>query len=158
MYYLDRSLDHEKSKVKLFKLHGSINWWRLGASEVVKCQSCDSVPHPVSLIGMDNKRLDYGFGIISEMHYRFHEVLHYKGINTIVISGFGWNDRGIYAKLLDWLDSSKDNRIYILHENRNELIQQSICPRLDNHSQIKFINKWLSGINLDELLEVIVKR
>ncbi len=96
------------SKVRLLKLHGSINWyelirkndpeqrrrtvlalsgdvwhWKTAAGEKLQCFE----GMPQFLTGVGNKIASYNMGIYAEMMFRFHEAL--RSTNTIVMSGYG---------------------------------------------------------------------
>lgn len=130
---------NQTEDIRLYKLHGSINWFRyrksvdsylcLIGNDYMHCRDArgrfieviDQIPK--FLTGSYNKMTEYGFGIIAWMHFKFFEQL-YK-CNTIIMSGYGWNDRGISGQLMHWLLSSKKNRIILLHENPEDKIKKN---------------------------------
>jgi len=168
-------------KVRLFKLHGSINWFwfrrREGDISIAeygipinndvwhcrdkKGEFIDNLEGaPRLLIGTYNKIPKYGYGIFSEVHLRFQSIL--AGCNLMVMSGYGWNDRGISLRIREWLNSSMDKRLYLLHQNPESEIRDKSKSGMWHwyepwvkEGRLIPIKKWLSEISLAELLGII---
>jgi len=125
----------ESFKVRLFKLHGSINWFRFepeGAKdrsdeligipsgmrnyriEDSKGRILDAIDkRPILLIGVYNKMLEYTSGIFEELHYQFYRSL--RQVKQLVICGYGFGDRGINNKIIEWICSSHNHRIILVN-------------------------------------------
>ena len=166
-----------KHRIWLLKLHGSINWWRSNRTGRYFIPSIESIleckdstgeqlspePRPVILIGSFNKLLDYRFGIFAELHFQFFQVL--RKHTTIVMSGYSWNDIGINAWLSEWFASSPQKRLILLHHKQpgditigiNTIFRQRFRELLES-GRITLIQKWISEISTDELLETIRAR
>ena len=78
------------------------------------------------------------------------------------MSGYGWNDRGINGRLFEWILSSSDKRLFLLHENPEEKIKNNsksaMWHRYDdlvNDGRLIPIKKWLSDVTMDELIQII---
>lgn len=106
--------------------------------------------------------LDYGFGIIAELHRRFNTKLLEHDI--MIMSGYGWNDRGINGKIFDWLLSSYDKKLILLHQNPEEDIKKksksAMWHRYDplvKEGRLIPVKKWLSEVSIDEILKIIEK-
>ena len=133
---------NEGKKVNLYKLHGSNNWYRLRNYDKktnsttdfyakvlrnhFRCQNAkgehigSTLEHyPIFLTGTINKLADYNFGIVRDVHLKFDEVLFKH--NIIIMSGYGWNDKGINGRLMEWILSSQDRKLILLHENPESL-------------------------------------
>lgn len=169
-------------KVSLYKLHGSINWhvfrtidqstgngvdrFAMAISpDVDHCrisngQSLHNISNtPKILTGSYNKMLDYNFGIIKQIHNKFDVML--DNHNTIIMSGYSWNDRGINGRLFDWLFSSENNRIILLHKRPNDIRNKSKSAmwhryeRLVSNNKLILIKKWFCDTTLEEIIEIL---
>ena len=88
--------DNPDTKINIFKLHGSINWYRFRTEEDGKtiykygcitnidyehCKDSEgkmmnNLDHkPMFLTGSYNKMYDYGFGVFSKVHHKFFDRL-----------------------------------------------------------------------------------
>ena len=133
-----RRTDTTKPAVRLFKLHGSIDWRRFCPckaknEEYVGIRSNaeqkngkddqgrkrEELGSPLFLVGTFNKMSDYLNHVFLELHYRFHRAL---GETTrLVVSGYGFGDKGINNRITDWMCStgSKGARKMVLIEPRS---------------------------------------
>jgi len=125
--------------VRLFKLHGSINWFRCCPEEAVdwsdefvaiprelvnyhffdKDGNSIRVREKMLLIGTYNKILGYAGGIFRELQYQFYRSL--RDVNRLVICGYGLEDRGINNQIIDWLFSSNNSRIILIDPEPEKL-------------------------------------
>jgi NAD-dependent SIR2 family protein deacetylase len=178
-FYDPRLYDRTEPKTRIFKLHGSVDWLYLrdfecnqnisrygiyspdGEDSLTdssgnKWERCPKTP--VILAGTYTKMLEYGFGIVAEMHYRFHQALQEH--DCMVMSGYGWNDRGINGRLIEWLYSSRVNRLFLLHETPEDLKKSKSAlywayEELSPAGRIISIRKWLQDVSLEKLLKSI---
>lgn len=162
-------------KVRLLKLHGSINWyelvrkndpdqrrktvlalsgdaWHWKTADGETLQSFEGMP--LFLTGVGNKIASYNTGIYAEMMFRFHEAL--KSANSIVMSGYGWGDKGINTRLIGWLSDKKDRRLFLLHERPEEFVEKLTAltnrrDRLKERGQLIEVRKWMQNVTLAEL-------
>lgn len=179
----DPSLYERENKIRLFKLHGSINWfyWRINdklgeidtygictSRELGLCKDAQGNyiksigAKPIFLAGTYNKIFAYSSGIFSDIYYWFHKLL--KEHNIIIMSGYGWNDKGINARLMNWIGRSFDKHLYLLHENPEEDIRDKSKSamgyrynKLVEDGRLIPIKKWLSNMGMEELFEEIRK-
>ena len=131
-------------------LSGDVWHWKNAAGENLQC--FDGTPQ--FLTGVGNKFASYNLGIYAEMMFRFHETL--KATNSIVMSGYGWGDRGINTRLIDWLSGQKERRLFLLHERPEEFVekQTSLTIRRDHlkqQGQLIEVRKWMQNVTLAEL-------
>ena len=173
--YSDKWFDDEShNRVRLVKLHGSINWWRSLETlhyfvplknSLLECKTSDgkrlsSHPRPEILIGSHNKLLNYRFGIFANLHFRFYQLL--REHKTIVMSGYSWNDIGINSWLSEWFYSSAEKRLLLLHHKQLDEIVFGISTifqwrfrQLVDSDQIVLIQKWFSETTAEDLLDEI---
>jgi len=161
--------------VRLYKLHGSLDWYRFiypGAvaqfAKVRKgvdprnCQDGDGndlyLPNPVPLllIGTNGKERLYGVGFVGEFFYEFRNRLAEH--QTLICCGYGWCDHGINNRLSQWLFNSRKNRIIILHKDPlDKLMEKRFWSDKDflkqcmQSGQVMAIPKWLSDCTLIDL-------
>lgn len=166
-----------ETKMRLFKLHGSINWFMFAneAETDVFCgipingdpnscrdqngQQLENVfAGSVFLAGTYNKVFQYGFGIIAEMHFWFHKRL--KEHDTIAMCGYGWNDFGVNVRLSDWLRPQASSRLCLMHEKPEEIVQRRGNPIGENYyrwlveqGRVILIKKWMEHVRIQELLD-----
>lgn len=82
--------------------------------------------------------------------------------HTMIMSGYGWNDRGINGRLFEWLYSDRGNRILLLHEHPEISIKEksksAMWHRYDGlikDNQLILIKKWMSDVSYDEIRTTI---
>lgn len=170
------------SKVRMFKLHGSANWYRIRSEyDPVKKEQIDfyakvlrnhfrmtdgkgnfigsTLEHyPIFLTGTMNKLADYNFGIIRTIHLIFDQVLYDH--NVIIMSGYGWNDKGINGRLQEWLLSSNEHKIILLHEDPESIKKSKSFMWHRYDDLIKWgrlipVRKWLSDTKLSDIIKLI---
>jgi len=179
--FLNPSTYDKNIKVRLFKLHGSINWFWFRRHEdnifideygipinndIWHCKNAKGedldnlLGGPRLLIGTYNKIPNYGYGIFSEVHLRFQSILAERDL--MVMSGYGWNDRGISLRLREWLNSSMDKRLYLLHQNPESEIRDKSKSGMWHwyepwvkEGRLVPIKQWLCDIKLSELIRII---
>lgn len=177
--YFEPATFNSGQKVRLFKLHGSINWFRFReqggnvfsdrygiqvGGDAFRCRNAhgeflsnlDITPH--FLTGAFNKIVAYTYGPIAEMHWWFHKMLNEH--DRIAMSGYGWNDKGINIRLIEWLHLSVQKHVCLMHE-KPESLKQSNSPlwhrydELVRESRIVAIRKWMQNTTLAELMAAI---
>ena len=124
-----------KPAVRLFKLHGSIDWRRfrpreghnighpansyceeyvgirsnaaLESFKDVQGRKHEELDRALFLAGTFNKMFSYLNHVFLELHYRFHRAL---GETTrLIVSGYGFGDKGINNRIIDWMCSPGSN-------------------------------------------------
>ena len=159
-------------KVKLIKLHGSIDWYSFaidGYEKVAKIAGNNSHEKknlsgktlqvlnksPKVLSGL-NKINYYNSGMYTDIHYHFQRVLYQNSL--MIMSGYGWGDDPINNRLMTWLDKKKENKLILLHKDPGELMLRSMVMDRDYSNWVKLnklkpIFKWLSDTTLEEVLD-----
>jgi hypothetical protein len=117
----DPQLFDNKNKINLYKLHGSVNWqyydqesWednRISKFPIDRLEKFDTISNALILIGTHNKMSDYIKDLYLELYYRLYKILN--SCNTLVIAGYGFNDRGINQKIFNWLNNPLNNLVLI---------------------------------------------
>ena len=166
------SYDRTNEKLRLYKLHGSTNWWYLerrgrrafgipekghrpwDCRDRTGSRIHEIDPRPRFLTGSQNKISEYRHGIFAELHNRFFRLL--REHHLIVMSGYGWNDRGINGWLSEWLSASKRNKIILLHRHPEQIRQSRSnmwfrYTQLIDDRQLIPILKWFSETSLADL-------
>jgi len=127
------------------KLHGSVRWFRYPIDTpprrgyvIVRSETNDPEHNrdsageylgypgdgrPLILVGTHDKPLDYGRSIFADQHFRFHESL--LETEVVVVSGYGFADKEINTRLIEWMLRDDRHRIVVVHPNPKELWAQS---------------------------------
>ncbi len=139
--YWDANLfETESTKVRLFKLHGSVNWFLLkppgedwSSARIGIPLDCDywhtkdvsgkmQLPvdgRPMLLAGTFNKMLQYTSGIYADLFYQFYRSL--RQTNRLIVCGYGFRDKGINTQIKEWIYSSSDKEMIVIHPDPNRL-------------------------------------
>lgn len=168
------------SKLKILKLHGSINWFSVQLINSIKRNTIMKVPknfyperlyeihnsidigigRPELLIGTFNKMWGYLSGIFEEQYFSFKNSL--MNTNMLIISGYGFGDKGINSKLSNWLDERHSKKMLIIHPNKIELIDNSrgIFPlrfmsTTGIHPKISFMENKFENVTIEDLHDLI---
>ena len=130
----DAAWDKAGKRVRLFKLHGSINWFQFTfpkKGDVPRHRQFAAIkgdathvkkpgggfydliqPEPMFLTGTTIKEQTYGVGLTGELFARFRHRLSLH--RTLICCGYGWGDKGINMRLDQWLHDHPQNRIVLL--------------------------------------------
>jgi len=127
-------------KVRLFKLHGSVNWFRFRPDGGDWSDESIGIPlnsdfwhaktplgqmqwpvdgRPMLLVGTFNKMLQYTSGIYADLYCRFHRSLRHT--QRLVVCGYGFGDKGINTRIVEWVYSSRDPKILLIHPEPKKL-------------------------------------
>ena len=116
--------------VRLYKLHGSVDWYRFRFPTFVQfgkvhdpehCKNADGRrldlldPKPLFLTGTTVKEQLYGVSVVGELFSQFRSRLSEH--HTLICCGYGWSDKGINTRLRQWLFDAPHNRIIVLHND-----------------------------------------
>src|SRR5438128_1653601 len=128
---------HERG-VKLFKLHGSVDWFRCGprhgvSQERLSTENTDRDGRfvgtysattsplyerlllnegPQLLAGTFNKIPDYNSEIFLDLHHRFHRAL--QDCRSLVVCGYGFGDKGVNTRIAEWRHRSSGHKLLII--------------------------------------------
>lgn len=131
-YWRPTLYDAPITRARLFKLHGSANWFRFPDNSATG-RNPYGIPtsgdffhtkgpdgklqwpqdgRPEVLIGTINKMLAYNSGIYAELQQFFYQRL--LNATHLVIAGYGFGDKGINSRIIDWMRQSASNTIQII--------------------------------------------
>ena len=170
----DPELFEGNAKVRIFKLHGSIDWFMFADTGGLFCgiptngdpnhcqnekgeQLQNVFGGAVFLAGTNNKIINYSFGVIAEMHFWFHRLL--KEYDTICMCGYGWNDFGVNMRLSEWFYARTKTRLCLMHERPEEVAQnpRSLMERIYSDlvaaRRLILVKKWMENVTLREVLD-----
>jgi hypothetical protein len=168
--WYDESAYDVAARVRLIKLHGSIDWYEFTRDETTSLAILLSADPSMAKDGAGRilqswsrtpwfltggkKEAWYQHGIYADLHYRFHEIL--RRTDRIVMSGYGWGDVGISNQLERWLERSARQRIVLLHEDPESLLDRSKIlavsyDALVRKRQLIPVKQWMSATSLSEL-------
>lgn len=166
----DRVYADTGGRVRLFKLHGSIDWYLFQCEGVLRtaiflgtdvAKAVDGAGKrlvaqtgvPSFLSGI-NKSDAYQRGIYTDIHFHFYELL--RECDRILMSGYGWGDTAINFRLDSWLDRSRANKVVLLQEHPEQLTDRSLVfatgyEAWTKAGQLACVERWLCGVRLSEL-------
>lgn len=170
----DKTYEDQSIRVRLFKLHGSIDWYSFQfagkqrraifrGNDVTSARDGTGRPlrveylRPSYLSGI-HKADAYGRGIYADIHFHFSHLL--RQCDRILMSGYGWGDTAINFKLDTWLDRSRSNMIVLLHERPDELTSRSLIfasgyDGWKRSGQLACVRRWLSGTELSDVIDLL---
>jgi hypothetical protein len=142
----DNPPDNSK-RINIFKLHGSVEWCRYvchNTSEFFTGVSTkpgyDRVDEkPSILLGTFNKILRYHAQPFLELQYRFMNAL--KSCNALVVCGYGFGDKGVNTRIVEWIKSREKNRLLIIDPVKSE------CMHARSRASIQNITNSIFSIN-----------
>ena len=155
----DGSWDSADCGIRLFKLHGSVDWYREGGVDAKYLEpprfSDDVVPH--FLTGAIVKERACNVGIFGELFEQFRRRL--KEYDIVFCSGYGWADRGINTRVREWLNEKQANKVVVLHGNAVKNLCEKPFWRLHWEDYVKagkviHVPKWFSECTVDDLMKV----
>ncbi len=168
-------------RLRYLKLHGSIDWFEVGIKEPHNHNKILKLPRgtdiarvhyhderfygvtdgtPKLLIGTFNKMLGYLSDLFEVLYDDFKSRL--TETNVLIISGYGFSDKGINSKLSLWLNNDSSQKMVIIHPYMEDLLKNArgnfhlnIYNGREKHPKVHFIKKKFEDIVLDEIYEVI---
>lgn len=129
---------HSPARLKLYKLHGSVDWYFDRETEKVK-SSNEALENPLIIFGSNNKMQSYDPFI--SLLSKFREKL--KNASLFIIIGYSFFDKYINNILIQSL-SSEMNRLALI-----------VDPKFNNESKIDFLEKIEKVQNSRSLNDII---
>lgn len=140
----------DEPKLRLYKLHGSINWCRvrneanpLYSQQIVVATDPDYAKDKKGnyltlldkrsfLIGTVNKILEY---TVKDIYFQLSRVFrqHLHVSSRLIVSGYSFGDKGINSVLINWLLSNENNLMLIIHPDIS-LLRRDVGGAI--------LNKW----------------
>ncbi len=161
--------------IPFLKLRGSVDWYRYTDGRIRR------VPHHlyplrigdegsfvyaehsprVLLIGPANAVPEHGSGIFRELRYCFRSTIGQA--NTMVVCGYGFDDRGVNSELIDWYDGKGGRMFVIVHPEPDRLVENARGAVRKNwetwkrNDAIALIEKSFEDVEALEFVETIAK-
>ncbi len=149
-YWKASLYEENESKLRLYKLHGSIDWCRVRrednpsySQQIVIATDPDYAKDKKGnyltlldersfLIGTFNKMLEYtATDIFFQLFCIFRQHLHAS--SRLIVSGYSFGDKGINSVLINWLLSNENNSMLIIHPDIS-LLRRDVGGAI--------LNKW----------------
>ncbi|MFA6571476.1 MAG: hypothetical protein WCT77_09585, partial [Bacteroidota bacterium] len=167
--------------IKFLKLHGSLDWhwFDFYKHKVIYKQKIgkinkklDDFPKvfddgicqisakgtPLFLTGINDKYLDYNYGIFLDMMDNFYRLLNKT--KYLIIIGYGFGDNAINLRIIDWFDKNKYRKIIVVSPNMETVIQNArggISRRLkeleNDKNRLIIIKKRFEDTNSQEIIQ-----
>jgi len=152
-------LFENEDKIKLYKIHGSVNWQYYDQENCEDNQICkipeidkyDTISNSLILIGTHNKISDYIKDLYLELYYRFYKNLNNH--NKLIIIGYGFNDRGINQKIFNWL-YNPFNKLLIIDpqvETKKIKFPSYLFRHWDKNNKISKITDYIENISWKDI-------
>ena len=160
-----------RKKVRLFKLHGSLNWYFYDFPNWARQYAIPDRDHSHSkdengnfvtplegkaafLSGTIVKEQRYGLGLWGELFSNFRE--HLSHHTHLICCGYGFGDPGINHRLSQWMDDRLDgsNRLVILTPDSPETFladKPLLLHRLFEQKRMLFVSAYLETCTLEQI-------
>ena len=182
-YWSPELFDVPSIKVRLFKLHGSVNWFLFRANAVSWRNEPVGIPlngdfwhtqdpdgqlqtpvdgRPMLLAGTFNKMLQYTSGIYADLYYQMYRAL--RETEILIVCGYGFGDKGINNRIIEWAYSSDQNVMVVVHAEPESLkvrARGAILKNWDNwlqSSKLVLVQKWIEDTSWKDIYGAIQKR
>ncbi|HJT66391.1 MAG TPA: SIR2 family protein [Pyrinomonadaceae bacterium] len=164
------SWNQPNTKVRLYKLHGSLDWYLFRSQSVdqfgkVKgdpehCRDENGnrlsllQPQPRFLTGTVVKEQSYGTTVTGECFAELRRRLAMH--KTLICSGYGWGDKGINVRINQWLRDQTENKLVILHNGDVDHLKTKgfWFFRWDDYVQagkLSLVPRWLRECTVEDL-------
>jgi hypothetical protein len=173
-YWDTQSFANPRHKVRLGKLHGSVDWHLYkpdpgnptrqmvgkpqGPDFWHTCDFSGKIQWPIGgdsvmLVGTFNKILDYTGGIFADLFCAFRSAL--CDTKHLVVSGYGFRDKGVNQSVIEWLRASSDRKLVMVHKDYLTFKRDArIAVRNlfeHNSSQIIGTGTWFENASIDDI-------
>lgn len=174
-YWSPDELSACTDEIKLFKLHGSVNWFRLrsGGEQAIDRIASVSGDHrytvgpdgerqidlggrPLIIAGTVNKMMRYTSDIFGALSCMFWQELNAS--SNLVVSGYSFNDKGINNRIVDWLYSPEFvGKMVVIHPDPAALVNdarpaiQRVWKILEHEERLAIIDKPIQDTSWEEI-------
>ena len=79
----------------------------------------------------------------------------------LIISGYGFSDKGINTKIMEWYYTNDENKILLIHKNSNSLKEKArgaVSNKWDlwiKEKRLIIIEKWFQDVIWEELKSLL---
>ncbi|MBI5249940.1 MAG: SIR2 family protein [Desulfomonile tiedjei] len=177
-YWSPQVFRDPSDRIRLFKLHGSVNWFRYepnvatGSNDPVgiaddgkywqekdpngRLQFRDH-DRPVLLVGTFNKIFEYTSRIFADLFYEFRHSL--QETDLLIVSGYGFGDQGINMQVAEWADSSDKAKMIVIDPGDPRMgARGNIRLRWDGwlaNKKLVVIPKWIEHTSWKDIQSAI---
>ena len=184
-YWNPMILEESNKKVRLIKLHGSINWivyrankyssrnYSVGLVDIGKTDiwytksPSGDYQNPIEgrpqiLIGTSNKILQYSGELFIDLHSLFRRSL--REIDHLIICGYGFGDKGINSQVNAWMYLPSVNHMTIIHPEPDNLLKnargliQKNWESWEKEGQLTIINKKIEDTSWVEIKRTLMNK
>jgi hypothetical protein len=161
------TFDPHAERIRLFKLHGSIDWYEFSTVQSryndsyiaqstripantysYKGKTLETTPNllknnPLIIIGSFNKTYEYAAAVYGSLIGHFwHEL---GRTERLIVCGYSFRDFGINQRLIDWISGVNDHRIIIIHPNPEKCTSGALQPILGYLKQSGQSVRWVEN-------------
>lgn len=181
-YWRPELFEKSTPPTRLFKLHGSVDWFQFRSLRTTEAWSTTGVgipldgdhahcrdrngnsqmadpPRPLMLLGTFNKMLLYHHGIFADLQFRFFDNL--RKADQLIVCGYGFGDKAVNARLLDWAWGSEAHRFVVIDPNPDTLKMaargafRKSWKSLEDSGRLTFIGKAIQDVSWIEVREAM---
>jgi len=174
-YWDPNILETSVSKVRLIKLHGSINWFQFPQNRFSLGTAAVGIPpgnpwdtlnpdgekqfpregRPLFLAGTFNKMLQYTSGIFADLHCTFRRSL--RTVQHLVICGYSFGDKGINSQIIEWMYQANNKHLIVIHKHPISLLKDARgairknCHDWVKNGSLSCIEAWIQHVHWQEI-------
>ena len=179
-YWSPEKFEDDSHKVRLFKLHGSVNWFLFSPNTATEKNEPVGIPldgdfwhtknpngelqsplggRPLLLTGTFNKIFHYTTGIYADLYCQMRRAL--QETDVLIVCGYGFGDKGINTRLIEWAESSSRHLMLIIHEQPESLKKKARFAISKNwnywlqNGKLLLIQKWIENTSWEEIYNAI---
>jgi len=175
------TVDLSSTGVNLFKLHGSIDWFRWHAAKMTSADrpwtqwtgawagppnsqnrwEVQGPPRPALLVGRFNKELSYNSSPFIDLFAAARTALN--SASHLVVSGYSFGDKAVNTMIVDWMyGAAKGTRRLIVAHETPEVLQRAARGAIGNRwsaweaqDVLRVLGKHLCAVTAEELWAAI---
>ena len=163
------------TKVRLYKLHGSIDWYLFRSKQNVDqfgkiradpdhCRDENGnrlsllQPQPRFLTGTTVKERSYAITVTGECFAELRKRLTTHRV--LICCGYGWGDKGINVRINQWVRDAPENKLVILHKGSTDELKAKRFwlfkwDAYERTGKLSVIPKWLSECTVSDFAHVL---
>jgi hypothetical protein len=179
-YWSPEVFEHSNHEIRLFKLHGSWNWFRYepsaatGRNDPVG-QALDGrhwlfkdpdgefqwrdCGRSMLLVGTFNKIPEYTNRIFADLFCQFRRAL--TETDRLIVCGYSFGDQGINMQVAEWANSSDRTMMVVIHENPEALKMGAGANIYHNwdrwlkNKKLVVVRKWIQDTSWKDIQDAI---
>ncbi len=180
IYWAPKVFEHSGHKVRLFKLHGSVDWHRYprnaatgrndpvgkaldGRFWLIKDPTGElqfrDYGRSLLLVGTFNKIREYTNRIFADLFCEFRRAL--RETDLLIVCGYSFGDQGINMQVVEWADSADNAVMVVIHRNPEDLKKGSrgeIYFKWDPwfaRKKLVIVEKWIEDTSWQDIQDAI---